>query len=134
MPGEWAREYVGIEFAEHGDGRDGANCWGLVRLVQREQCDRTIPVYGLRTVDPTDSAAVAREVAQAIGEWMEVAPGREEEFDAVLMRIAGEPCHIGIVVRAGTMLHIRRGANAIIERYESIKWRSRIIGFYRWAR
>ena len=68
MHGEWARQYVGLEFSDHGDTRDGCNCWGLVRLVHREQCARDIPPYGLRTVDPLDSAAVAREVDGAVGE------------------------------------------------------------------
>mgnify|MGYP001037211067 CR=1 FL=1 len=54
-----------------------------------------------------------------------------QEGDVVLMR--GEQWHVGVVVKKGSMLHAAPpDGRAVIERYNSLHWKSRVKGFYRW--
>ena len=40
----WAKDYVGIPFVSGGRDRDGADCYGLARLVRMEQFGDTPPL------------------------------------------------------------------------------------------
>lgn len=54
-----------------------------------------------------------------------------ERGDVALLRVMGEPCHIGIMVSPKEMLHCMAGTNACIERLESPRWRGRVVGYWR---
>jgi hypothetical protein len=51
--------------------------------------------------------------------------------DVVLIRVMGEPGHIGIMLSASEMLHCMRGTETCIERINSARWRGRVIGYWR---
>ena len=34
---DWAADYIGLAFREHGRARNGADCWELVVLIAAEQ-------------------------------------------------------------------------------------------------
>lgn len=51
--------------------------------------------------------------------------------DVVLLRVLGEPVHIGIMVNAKEMLHCTQGTNACIEPINGARWRGRVVGFWR---
>ena len=53
-----------------------------------------------------------------------------KEGDVVIFK--GRPWHIGLVIEPGQMLHSYRGGTSCIESYNSIRWQSRIEGFYRY--
>jgi cell wall-associated NlpC family hydrolase len=50
-----------------------------------------------------------------------------------LLRMRGVPMHIGLVVRAGQMLHIADEANSCLEDYRTSVWARRVLGFYRYG-
>ena len=75
------------------------------------------------------SALIEREAAA----WEQVPPGFELAGDCVLLRMAGLPFHVGIVVAPGHMLHIEGGLDSVCERYARPQWRQRVVGFWRWA-
>ncbi len=126
-----ANDYVGIPYAPRGRTRAGLDCWGLVRLVYREQFGIDLPA-GDAGYDPANGAHVARLFdGPARDEWHEVPdpmPG-----DVVLLRVLGYPSHIGIVLDAGRMLHARERHAVVIERLDAGAWKHRIVGFYRHA-
>ena len=41
----WTRRYIGVPYAKKGRSMDGADCWGLVRIVLDEQFGIAVPSY-----------------------------------------------------------------------------------------
>lgn len=128
----WWNQYVGLPYRSHGRTRDGLDCWGLVRLVQREQFGRDLPSYDA-DYDGDEKEELAAAIHGHIDLWQPVPAGQEREGDVVLMTFCGIPCHVGIVLPGGDMLHVSRTTEATIERYTGMKWNKRIEGFYRYA-
>ena len=124
--------YVGIPFTEKGYTRLGCNCWGLIRLWLIEQRGYNIPSYEDYYSDTNDSKGAKKilKSSSSSGDWLKV--DTEEPGDVVLLRIKNMPWHVGIVAPKKKMLHIERGLDSIIEPYKGLKWRNRILGFYRY--
>lgn len=127
-----ARPYIGLPWADGGRGPQAYDCYGLIRLVYRQE-------YGIELPSLTEAYASAlerREVAALLGEdrplWAETV-GEPAEGDVVVLRVNGEPAHLGLVVEPGQMLHVRRKAAACLERYDGLRWRNCVEGFLRWA-
>jgi cell wall-associated NlpC family hydrolase len=51
--------------------------------------------------------------------------------DVVILRVMGQPDHIGVMVDQHQMLHCMDGTNACIERLNSRRWKGRVCGFWR---
>jgi cell wall-associated NlpC family hydrolase len=138
-PPEWCSQYVGIPFLSHGRDRSGCDCYGLCWLVMREQFGIEAPSYAGDYPDALEAAEVARLIADMTsplylrGDWRWLALSEPRAGDLVVMRIQGRPWHVGIIVARDWMLHVRPGANACLERLDSMRWRKRIVGFYRYA-
>lgn len=127
------REYVGIPFKALGRDRSGCDCYGLVRLVLLEQCGVALPLYNNDYVGV--GRAHAHELAALIDRERPLFPAVPVEWgavgDIVLMRVGGHEQHVGLVVAPGVMLHTEEGCAAVTERMDSLRWRHRIVGFYR---
>lgn len=132
----WAAAYIGLPYIEGGRERAGLDCWGLVALVQAEAFGRTVPAYdGLQW--PHGSP---RSVTEAIGAFArdeatfrydQIADGKECEGDIILLRMRGQPLHVGVVLADGKMLHTEEGEGSAVESYRGSLFGSRIIGFFR---
>ncbi len=132
----WVNSYVGIPFKAMGRSRDGLGCWGLVYLVYREQFGKLVPAYSENHFTVYDSDEVGQLIAgEIIGSWKRIEAGREMLGDAILIRVAGFPAHIGVVVEPAEkkFLHVRAGADSCVDRYDSFMWARRLEGFYRYA-
>jgi cell wall-associated NlpC family hydrolase len=133
-PPGWSSQYVGIPFRELGRDFDGCDCWGLARLVSFHQFGRKLPSYVGEydsTCDSTGIAETIRREARAF--WTQIPAGSEAAGDIPLIRMLGVPMHVGIVVCPGKMLHVERGVDAVIEDYRGLRWKHRILGFYRYG-
>ncbi|MBI5578124.1 MAG: C40 family peptidase [Deltaproteobacteria bacterium] len=125
----WCAKYVGIPFADHGRTEAGCDCWGLARLVyQRER--------GILLSDCSDGYITAHKAVITADLYsLESAHWREvtdpQPFDLALIRIAGIPRHVGIVIAPGRMLHIERGKDSVVEDYTRPGLSGRIEAFYR---
>jgi cell wall-associated NlpC family hydrolase len=124
-------EYIGIPFKSKGRDRNGIDCWGLVRLIYRERLNIELPSY-IDEYGHACSDDVIKVVAAHEKEWAKV--GKERTWDLVLLRIKGMPRHIGIVIGRKVMIHIWSGIDSCTERYDSLLWRNRILGFYRYGK
>ncbi len=129
----WAGRYIGLPFQEHGRDRRGLDCWGLVRLVLSEQFAIALPSLATEYARTTDAARIGTLIeTQTALCWESVDPGNETCGDVVVMRLRGRPLHVGIVLGDRQMLHVERGINSAIERYNSPHWQDRLAGFYRY--
>ena len=129
----WAAEYIGLPFCAHGRSRNGADCWGLVRLILAGRFGLVLPSYaeGYETVE--DAAEIGRLIRGEMVSWRPVPWEAARAGDVVLMRLLGQPMHVGVVVAPGWMLHIEDGIDSCLERYDGAKWRRRVLGIYRHA-
>lgn len=127
----WWNEYIGLPYKEKGRDRSGIDCWGLARLVYKEQFDIELPnlddSYDLSEQDAlVDLMAIHKE------DWK--ATNVPNIGDVVVFKILGQPTHVGIVCGAGTFLHAREGSDSVIERLDSGAWKHRIEGFYTYSK
>lgn len=129
----WWNKYIGTPFEERGRGPDGYDCWGLARLIMKQEKNIDLPclseIYEKTTDHILISDAVLRE--QKIG-WKEIT--RPAAFDFIVMRQMGVPMHIGVVTKPGYMIHCERGIDAVHVKYNSLRWEKRIEGFFRYER
>lgn len=133
-PPAWVAHYIGAPYvhgARIGDVVTGYNCWGLFAAVQREVFGRTLAEYEGPLALRGNTAAMGAAAEAMAAQFEQVPAGQEREGDAILMRIAGAPIHVGIVTAPGEMLHSERGCDACRESYRNGMWSHRIVGFYR---
>jgi cell wall-associated NlpC family hydrolase len=126
---EWAAKYIGLPYAENGRG-PGFDCWGLVKRVLREEFNQTVPDFTDRYAGGRDPA-ITHLCAEESLRWAPVKKGEERPGDVVLLKIAGRPWHVGLVVARGLMLHVARGIDACLERFDGPVWGERLEGIYR---
>lgn len=133
----WSDKYVGLPFKPLGRDFNGVDCWGLKRLVLKEEKGIIVPSYTgfYERADDGEAKIIADKIAMetAMSDWIPVPRGQEREFDGMLISLNGLPCHVGIVVRKNIVLHITEGINATTEDYRTNRWTvpGKIAGFYR---
>lgn len=125
--------YVGIPYVERGRDRSGADCWGLLRMVFAELRGVELPSLAEDYVSCADRLVLADLIQDRLPAWQPIPAGCEAPFDAVLMRVKREACHIGLVVGRGLVLHADHGRDSCVEPYGSWRLAHRVVGFYRYA-
>lgn len=131
---KWVKEYVGIKFKDRGRDYDGVDCWGLCRLVWRNQFSLPLPDYletYRKSMDSKNISGVINDNGVESGCWNRIDKGSEMPGDGVLLRIGGFPTHVGVVISPGWMLHSIKGKDSALERYDTMNWRNKVVGFYR---
>jgi len=122
---------IGVPFLDHGRDFQGWDCWGLVVRAYRECFGVEVPGY-------EDVSALNSKDAGELFEfhkksWTEVPAHQEHPGDVILLRHGSWPCHTGLIVKAGLMLHVDMGIDTCVESYVSGVWKKRVIGIYRHA-
>ena len=127
----WENRYVGLPYIDGGRDFCGVDCWGLVRLVLREECGVDLPKYG--DISARDLLRIARAMETGKDEeiWREEMTPRA--FDVVVMRLPSRawPGHVGVMVDGKTMLHTEKGADACLVPLDHWSVAGRVIGFRR---
>lgn len=129
----WWNQYIGRAFDEKGRGPDAFDCWGLLKWTYAHDHPRriTLPGYEELYESTNDRDTLGRVIfEERKARWCEVE--KPVEWDAILLRMRGVPMHVGIVTRPGYMLHCAHGIGTVHEQYDSIRWRSKIMGFFRY--
>lgn len=125
-------KYIGIPFTDHGRNESGCDCWGLIRLIYKNEFGIELSDLGPIYKSTTDENGMRHLYSSQLPNWKIVKTPRVG--DVVLLRIRGVPIHVGIVVGNSKMIHVERGIDSVIERFTSGIWNNRIEGFYRYAR
>jgi len=127
---EWVKKYIGIPFASNGRTIDGCDCYGLVRLVLRNE-------YGINLPELSDNYSDAlnvKETARVFAEQLPVLAGENiptpQEGAVVIITEHGVPAHVGIVAGNGYILHTGIKTGAICQRETHPCLRGRIEGYY----
>lgn len=126
----WWNDYIGIPYAEKGRDRSGLDCWGLVRLVYKDQFDYELPSF-VEDYESDNSPRISELIAIGKENWSKVT--QPQVGDVILLRISGLFMHVGVVISPNEFLHVREGRDSVIERFDSPMWRHRVEGFYKYT-
>lgn len=128
----WQNKYIGIPYKDHGRDKAGIDCWGLARLIYKEEFNIDLPSFSEDNFyNSEDSTQIAEIFAQNMEGWAKSevpSPG-----NLVLFRIMGDISHIGIAISATHFIHARENYSSAIEAFDSINWKHRCEGFYKYT-
>lgn len=122
-------KYIGLPFKPLGRAVDGCDCWGLARIIYRDEFGIDIP--SLQYAAPYDPEELFGVMDDESRHWLPVELGKEKPGDILTLRALNP--HVGIVVERGLMIHIQQTTAACIDRYKRSSWKKRIMGIYRHA-
>jgi len=110
----WVNKYLSIDYEK-------LDCWNLVRKVYADE-------FGIEVGGIGKQRTHMRK-----GEWIDIFDDGLgfEVGDVLLFKSTPLNRHVGLIISTNLMLHTIRGANSCVERWESSKWRSRMVGIYR---
>ncbi|MCM0018435.1 MAG: NlpC/P60 family protein [Tagaea sp.] len=133
----WVADYQAIPFVESGRTRAGADCYGLVLLVLREQFGVDIPADPVGAwrlnAGRAERVALAARVARARESWQELRRDEAGPGAVLLLRHWGRPLHVGLVLNDRAFLHSEPGAGPHVASYVEGVWSGdRVLGFYAW--
>lgn len=121
----WAQAYLGLP---HDDTEH--HCWAFCRRIWRER-------FGLDVPEMPMDAGHPRAVRRAFEESPEraawVPATHPQEGDAVLMAMGRWPCHVGIWIDLGGVLHSIEGGSVWTPKARLGDLGYRIVGVYRRA-
>lgn len=126
-----------MPFKPHGRTPDeGFDCWGLLWWVYKKEYGIELPSYSDDYASISNHGHLAKLFREGIesSDWILIESGREQQGDGLLLRMIGQPVHVGIVVGGGCFLHVHAGIDVGVESYKSWKWKNRVLGFYRHRR
>jgi len=127
---EWVKKYVGIPFVSNGRSIDGCDCYGLVRLVLRNEYGVDLPELS----NDYSNALNVSETARLFAENLSVLAGEKmdapEEKAIVVITEHGVNAHIGIVAGGGYVLHTGVKTGSVCQRESHPGLRGRIEGYY----
>ena len=121
--------YSNIPFSEKGRDYSGCDCWGIPYLIYRDMLGIELPLYSESYQNTEDEKELGRLTGEEKADWCEVETPLP--FDIVLIRLKGQPMHVGVVIGGGRFIHCMQDTNTSIERLNSPMWRDRIVGYYR---
>lgn len=128
----WVAGYIGLPFTDHGRGPEAFDCWGLVRFVLDKRFGiRCLPEHG-GYVSCGHRRSVAEAFRHGLAEsWRQVPAEQHRAGDIAVFSVGRLPSHVGLVVSQDTMLHIEKGTDSVVERFDRQPWVNRIEGVYR---
>jgi probable lipoprotein NlpC len=123
----WLSDWVGTPYADLGRTRDGADCLGLYLLLNKHRLGRNLPDPGC-TIQQAMRGIVAMKQRKYYDQVTE-----PQEGDALLIRRQGFPVHVGYCINHAWMIHTTRPTGAVVDRWNGLVWRNRIVGIYRYV-
>lgn len=124
--------YIGLRFLDGGRDSSGVDCWGLVKLVYREQLRIELPDFDIRS---NDSQAIADQVSLQLPRWDKLERPEPGAVVAIRLDQARHPrivTHVGLCVDGGYFLHALERTGTVLTRVTHPYWRGLVEGFYRW--
>lgn len=127
---KWVSKYIGIPFVSNGRAAEGCDCYGLVRLVLRNEYGIDLP---LLSNDYNDSLNV-EETKKLFAEHRPVLLAQKltvpREKAVVILKERGAAAHIGIFAGNGYILHTGIKTGCICQRETHPALRGRMEGYY----
>ncbi|MCI5078739.1 NlpC/P60 family protein [Oricola sp.] len=123
--------FIGIPFRERDGGRAGTHCWGLVRLVYRENHRIELPEHA--EIGAHEVLSIARETKRQMTSrtWLRVDEPRYPDV-AVMSALGGDhPVHVGVVFPELRLLHLEERTASVCVPLAHPVIEPRLLGFFR---
>ena len=106
MPAHWAARYIGLPWTPD------FTCWHFCAQIWGEQFGWAMPAVAIDGADPRAVRLALRGGAERQF-WQPVALAEAQDGDGVLMSKGVRPCHVGVWLELGGVLHCIEGAGGI---------------------
>ena len=123
-------KYISIPYENKGRTFNGADCWGLMRLIFLHE-------YGIQLLSFTneyEDASEGARIKEVVRYGKSLVKYKEKESpeygDLVIFNMRGNPCHVGMYIGNNKVIHVLRGTNSVCERLTSIRLKGRVEGYY----
>lgn len=127
---KWVLKYIGIPFVTNGRTINGCDCYGLVRLVLRNEYEIELPELS----DNYSDALNLKETEQLFTKNRPLLLAnrlqKPQESAVVLINEHGVTSHIGICAGGGYILHTGIKTGSVCQRETHPGLRGRIEGYY----
>jgi len=127
----WVNKYIGIPFVSNGRSTDGCDCYGLIRLILRNEYGIELPELSNNYADALNVSETARLFAENLPVLTAEKIDRPEEKAVVVITEHGVAAHVGIVAGSGYILHTGVKTGSVCQRETHPGLRGRIEGYYR---
>ena len=121
-------KYIGIPYEVNGRDMQSVDCWGLVHLIYKNELGINLPSFAEEGIDATRTEELIAKYKEGWEPSENIKAG-----DVVIFRIFGIESHIGLAIDSQRFIHARLGCNSAIERFDSSKWKTRIVGSYKYS-
>ena len=114
----WVNDYVGIPYVPCGRDWQGVDCYGLLKLVYRDEYNIDLPDW---LVDPVDLRDVNKHIEDAVTSGQFTETDTPADGDIVVCYRTRAAHHIGVFV-GGSVLHADK-PNVVCEHLSKFKRR-----------
>ena len=125
----WSNKYLGIPYKSHGRDEVGIDCWGLVRLVYKQEYNIDLPSFSESYLEG-DRARSEELIAQYREGWEQL--DGPQEGCVVVLRVMGHLSHIGVCINERQFLHAQEGSGSSVQDFDGIKWSRRVAGYFKY--
>lgn len=127
----WYNKYVGIPYKDNGRDETGLDCWGLVRLVYKNEYDIELPSFVNDYIGSRDIETTSELISRHREGWQQCT--NRTIGSVVLLKIFGAQTHVGVYIGNNKFLHARENHAAAIESLDSTMWKNRVVGFFKYV-
>lgn len=140
----WSDKYISppIPFKPRGRDFSGCDCGGLVLLVLKDHfgvtardTEKEYEDGHFERMTRDNRQILEGAIEDAMQEWVPVAREDVKPGDMAVFAPRGVPCHVGVVVSPGRMLHVDQceGQTCLAD-IHGLKWGGSFQGYYRHAK
>jgi len=122
----WATPYIGIPYKAGGREKDGLDCWGLVRLVYREEFGIDLPLV---------QGALSRETLLECKQgWFDIPEPIEYCGIEMTQRSVGHHAGLWTEADGGKIIHCWEGTPVAADTLKTLRFKGfRVIRFIRYG-
>lgn len=129
----WWNKYIHIPFKEKGRSIEGCDCYGLGKIIYEQELNLILPSFDNLYEHTCDKNTVSKTIENVHRKLFKNV-NSPEPFDFIILNVFGLPMHIGIVTKSNYMIHCIKGIGVSHEKYTSLRWKNKILGFARYDR
>jgi hypothetical protein len=126
----WWNDYISLKYLKKGRDKDGLDCWGLVKLIYKEQYNIELPSFA-EEYEAEQQTKIEQLIALGKEGWEKVET--PTIGDVALLRVNGLFMHVGVVVSPNQFIHVSEHTDTTVERFDTGLWKHRVEGFYRYV-